>query len=56
MEEPLKPAHPDGVKTCVGCHLKNRSKPPAFPQVDVADHAGDSACIECHKPHDPGIS
>lgn len=55
-DEPLKPAHPDGVKTCVGCHLKSRSKPPAFPQIEVADHAGDNRCIECHNPHAPKIS
>jgi hypothetical protein len=55
-EEPLKPARPDGLKTCVGCHLKSRSKPSAFPQIDVADHAGDNKCVECHNPHAPKIS
>lgn len=55
-EEPLKPVHPDGAKICVGCHLKSASKPTAFPQIVVADHAGDSTCIECHNPHAPKIS
>jgi hypothetical protein len=55
-DEPLKPARPDGRKTCVGCHLKNASKPPTFPQIEVADHAGDNACIDCHNPHAPKIS
>jgi hypothetical protein len=55
-EEPLKPTHPDGLKTCTGCHLKSRSKPPTFPQIEVAEHAGDNKCIECHNPHAPKIS
>jgi hypothetical protein len=54
--EPLKPPHPDGRVPCVGCHAKSRSKPDAFPQVDVADHAGDNKCIECHNPHAPKMS
>jgi cytochrome c7-like protein len=55
-DEPLEPVRPDGVKTCVGCHLQSRSKPPAFPQINVADHAGDNRCVECHNPHAPKIS
>ncbi|HUR33236.1 MAG TPA: cytochrome c3 family protein [Vicinamibacterales bacterium] len=55
-EEPRRPAPPDGQVTCIGCHLKNRSKPAAFPQIEVADHAGDNKCIECHNPHAPKIS
>lgn len=55
-EEPLKPAKPDGLKTCVSCHQQSPSKPPAFPQIVVADHAGDNKCIECHNPHSPKIS
>lgn len=54
-EEPLKPAHPDGLKTCLGCHVKSPSKPSAFPQIEVADHAGDNKCSECHNPHAPKI-
>ena len=54
--EPLKPSHPDGRTTCIGCHVKSVSKPSAFPQVDVADHAGDNACIDCHNPHAPKLS
>lgn len=55
-EEPLKPTRPDGVKTCIGCHLKSRSKPSTFAQIEVADHAGDNRCIDCHNPHAPKIS
>lgn len=55
-EAPLAPPRPDGREACVSCHTKSRSKPPAFPQVDVADHAGDNKCIECHAPHAPTIS
>lgn len=53
--EPLKPARPDGLAVCVGCHLNNRSKPPTFPQIDVAEHAGDNKCVECHNPHAPKL-
>ena len=55
-DEPLKPARPDGTSTCVGCHLKSRSKPSTFPQIEVADHAGDGKCVECHNPHAPKVS
>lgn len=47
---------PDGLKVCVGCHVKSPSKPQGFPQIDVADHAGDNRCVECHDPHAPKIS
>lgn len=55
-EAPLKPARPDGQQSCVACHLKSPSKPQTFPQITVADHAGDNKCIECHNPHAPKIS
>jgi hypothetical protein len=55
-DEPLKPTRPDGVKTCTGCHLQSRSKPSTFPQINVAEHAGDNRCVECHNPHAPKIS
>ena len=55
-DEPLKPPRPDGTVICVGCHLKSRSKPSGFPQIEVADHAGDNKCVECHNPHAPKIS
>jgi hypothetical protein len=52
-DAPLKPQRPVGRAECVGCHAKSASKPPAFPQVVAADHAGDNKCIECHNPHSP---
>ena len=55
-DEPLKPTRPDGLKTCVGCHLRNPSRPSTFPQIVVADHAGDDKCVECHNPHAPKVS
>jgi hypothetical protein len=54
--EETKPARPDGRGTCVGCHLKRHARPRDFPQIVLADHAGDGPCIECHTPHAPKIS
>ena len=50
-----KPPRPEGRSICIGCHTANRSKPKFLPQIVVADHAPDGACIECHKPHAPKI-
>ena len=54
--EPLVPARPDGRAGCISCHAKSRSKPLAFPQVDVSEHAGENRCVECHNPHVPKLS
>jgi predicted CXXCH cytochrome family protein len=51
-----KPARPEGRQICIGCHAANRSRPTAFPQVVIADHADDGPCIACHKPHAPKIA
>lgn len=51
-----EPRRPEGRLICIRCHAANRSKPAAFPQIVPSDHAGDGPCIECHKPHAPGIS
>ncbi len=51
-----KPPRPDGRTACIGCHTANKSKPKFLPQVVIADHAPDGACVECHKPHAPKIS
>ncbi len=51
--ENVKPTRPDPGKICLVCHLANVAKPPAFPQVDVATHAGGKACAECHPHHHP---
>ena len=50
------PKLPDTKVLCVKCHEANSAKPKKFPQVVAKDHAGDTACNECHKPHKPGLS
>jgi cytochrome c7-like protein len=40
---------------CLQCHTKSAGKPDFFPQIVPADHGGDGACTECHKPHHPKI-
>ncbi len=50
-----KPPRPEGRQICIGCHTANKSKPKFLPQVVIADHAPEGACIECHKPHVPKI-
>lgn len=49
----LKPPRPDPAKLCLRCHGRLAGRA-AAPQIDPADHAGDTACTECHSPHDPG--
>lgn len=49
-----RPARPDARKLCVTCHEAGTGRPPAFPQVVPAEHAGDEACTACHRPHAPG--
>jgi hypothetical protein len=51
-----KPPRPEGRAICIRCHAASPSKPAAFPQVVVGDHAGDGPCIECHQPHAPKIA
>ncbi|MGE5246646.1 MAG: multiheme c-type cytochrome [Betaproteobacteria bacterium] len=51
-----KPPRPEGRAICIRCHTASPSKPKAFPQIVLSDHAGDGPCIECHKPHAPTIS
>jgi hypothetical protein len=40
---------------CMRCHTKQPGLPPTFPSVVPAEHAGDSACTDCHQPHHPKI-
>jgi hypothetical protein len=47
---PAKIADP---RFCVRCHAASPSRPTGFPQVDVAAHAQNQGCTECHQPHDP---
>lgn len=49
-------ARPDSKAICLVCHLRNVAKPKGFPQIDPKDHGEGAACVECHKPHAPGIS
>ena len=51
--EPRKITDP---QFCLRCHRASPSKPAKFPQVDPADHFGDSRCQECHLPHSPNDS
>ncbi len=46
---------PDPKVLCVRCHEADPARPHAFPQVVSKDHAGDTSCLECHKPHSPQI-
>jgi hypothetical protein len=50
------PQLPDTKVLCVKCHEANSAKPAGFPQVVSKDHAGDTACKDCHKPHKPGLN
>jgi hypothetical protein len=51
----LVPVKPDTAVLCVKCHEANSAKPKRFPQVISKEHAGDTACGACHKPHRPKI-
>jgi hypothetical protein len=46
---------PDPQPLCIRCHATKTGKPEQYPRVDVKDHAGEEACVSCHKPHDPRI-
>jgi hypothetical protein len=47
------PELPDPRVLCAGCHAVRAGRPAEFPQVDVAEHAGDASCKDCHDPHHP---
>jgi hypothetical protein len=51
-----KPVKPQALKLCPVCHSAGSGKPKAFPQVDVREHMGETACTECHTAHSPHIS
>ena len=52
--DPLPPKL-DSRKLCATCHTKLAGRPAWFPQVVIADHAGDAECTACHQPHHPKI-
>lgn len=41
---------------CGLCHNRTIGRRADFPQVDLKEHAGQSACILCHQPHAPGLA
>jgi hypothetical protein len=50
-----KVTRPDGRMVCLRCHTRNGAKPTAFPQVEVAEHAPEGSCLECHTAHSPAL-
>jgi hypothetical protein len=40
-------------RLCLGCHRQIAGRPPAQPQVILADHGGGDTCESCHRPHRP---
>jgi predicted CXXCH cytochrome family protein len=48
-----KAVRPDSRVLCARCHQASVARPAAFPQVEIADHAGGEACTSCHTPHSP---
>jgi hypothetical protein len=51
----VAPKLPDAGELCRRCHEENAARPAGFPQVDPAEHAGDTPCTECHRPHRPQV-
>jgi len=51
-----KAVRPDGRTVCLRCHTANAAKPATFPQVDVAEHAPQGSCLECHTAHSPALT
>ena len=41
---------------CGQCHSKITARPKNFPQVDLTMHGGQSACVDCHNPHNPRVA
>lgn len=52
----VKPLRPDTRLVCIRCHSASASRPKAFPQVVVGDHAESGPCTACHQAHAPKIS
>ena len=53
--EASAPTLPDPLELCSNCHEQNVARPSWFPQVDVDDHSGGDACLDCHDAHQPGM-
>ncbi len=55
-----KLTEPRSQEGCLVCHRRLLARPPAFPQIRVADHYRlvgvknmKLACVKCHSPHEP---
>ncbi len=56
VEERVSPVVDTSREFCGLCHAKVLARPGDFPQVDLGEHGGQSACITCHNPHDPQVA
>ena len=52
----VTPTLPEPRVLCIRCHERSVARPRSFPQIEPAEHAGESSCTDCHVPHVPGIS
>jgi cytochrome c553 len=50
------PIPKDTIRLCSVCHQATAGRPPAQPQVVLAEHAPREECGGCHNPHSPRIS
>jgi len=51
----MTPALPDPDTLCANCHERKAARPAWFPQIDIEEHTGGDACLDCHDPHQPVI-
>lgn len=51
----MTPPKPASRELCARCHAANTGKPAWYRTVVIQEHAGDAACTDCHKPHDPRV-
>ncbi|MBF8267758.1 MAG: hypothetical protein HW388_1266 [Dehalococcoidia bacterium] len=50
VEEGAKPSLDASREACGTCHNELAARPGAFPQIDLAQHNSQLACIACHNP------
>lgn len=48
-----KPSIETSQELCGFCHSKVTGRRADFPQVDLTQHAAQSACVTCHRSHAP---
>lgn len=46
----------DSRRLCVKCHERIAGRPDFMPQIVLASHHSEQACIACHNPHSPLFS